>query len=264
MRDEKEGLSSSLIPLPSSLALLRKSALWLLMVSLPVAVLTSALAPLAIHLVFGPRYAAAAPVLAIGIWRVPATGLSLLTGYSLLAVKRQDLELRTGAAGTVISLALVVLLVHYYGALGGAIAVATRPLVAFLLRLPYLRRHVSCFWPWKQMAQLVVALFLMAIPLAFVRSSHLSVRHAALVLAAAGIYAISLAAMRVDPMPTVVQRVQRWLRRLAASFFNQGSTPRDTPPDPPREPVLAMPLETPLAVTTADHPQAGTRANRHS
>ena len=124
MRDEKEGLSSSLIPLPSSLALLRKSALWLLMVSLPVAVLTSALAPLAIHLVFGPRYAAAAPVLAIGIWRVPATGLSLLTGYSLLAVKRQDLELRTGAAGTVISLALVVLLVHYYGALGGAIAVA--------------------------------------------------------------------------------------------------------------------------------------------
>src|SRR5207253_8649622 len=110
----------------------------------------------------------------------------------------------------VISLVLVVLLVHYHGAMGGAIAVATRPLVAFLLRLPYLRRHVSCFWPWKQMAQLVVALFLMAIPLAFVRSSHGSVGHAALVLAAAGIYAISLAAMRVDPMAGVVQRVGRW------------------------------------------------------
>src|SRR5262249_28046817 len=136
-----DGAATALLPAVANLsgdspakaaAVLRKSALWLLLLTLPVALITLPLSPLMVRIVFGPKYAGAALILAIGIWRLPAMCLNILSGYSLLAVKRQDLELRTSAAGTLLSLALIVPLIYRFGPVGGAAALALRPAVAAL------------------------------------------------------------------------------------------------------------------------------------
>jgi polysaccharide transporter, PST family len=203
----------------SALGLLRKSTLWLLVISLPLAVTTSVLAPLVIRFVFGSHYLAAAPILAIGIWRLPAMCLAILSGYSLLAVKRQDLELRTGAIGTLLSLTLLFPLVSRFGFLGGATALAIRPLFAFFLRLPRIIHHFPTLWPWSQLIRVAAAVALMAIPLLFVPPHGFSLTTVALILASIGIYIGALAAMRVVPILSILSQL---LRRLGKPFAFSG------------------------------------------
>jgi O-antigen/teichoic acid export membrane protein len=193
--------------------LLRKSALAFLLVGLPLALATTLLSPFLIGLIFGPRYTAAVPLLAIGIWRLPSVCLALIAGYSLLAVKRQDLELRTYSLGILISMALVLPAICVLGPTGGALVLGVRPLIVFLLRIPYLPHRLRDLWQPGALLRLGVALALMAVPLTFVPSLDSKIVQVALVVAAGGIYVASLAVMRVELVLSLLVSVWRRVTR---------------------------------------------------
>jgi O-antigen/teichoic acid export membrane protein len=216
-----DGAATALLPAISHLnaqspgaavPLLRKFALWLLLASLPVAVATTALSGIVVHVLFGPGYGAAAAILAIAIWRLPLTCLTALQGQSLLAIDRQDLVLRTGAIAMVVSIALIWPLVHWFGPAGAAWALLLRPIVAFVLRLAPMARTFPNLWPWPQLTRVAAALALMWFPLAFVSPARLNLEAGGLILASGTLYAAMLMLMRVDPVPALLERV---LGRLA-------------------------------------------------
>jgi O-antigen/teichoic acid export membrane protein len=217
-----DGAATALLPAIAHLSvtspgaatsLLRNSASWLLMVSVAGAILTTALSPVLVTILFGSQYAVAAPLLAVAIWRVPIACLSMLQGHALFAVKRQDLVLRTGAAATFVSILLVYPMVQLLGPLGGVLALHVRPLLAFLLRAPAMAHHFPNMWPWRQLGRIALSLLLMTFPLLFVPALGLSWELLLYVAAAAGLYLLSLVLLGVLPLGSLMAPVIRRLSR---------------------------------------------------
>jgi O-antigen/teichoic acid export membrane protein len=201
----------------TAVPLLRKSALWLLAVSLPMAIVATALSPLAVSVIFGAQYAAAAPVLALGMWRVPLWCLMMLVMHGLYAVHRQDLALKSCIVMTVFHLSILLPLVHVFGMAGAPIAILLKSLAMFLWRLPVMMRYFPGMWPWKQLAQIGIASALMAIPLALVPFVPMGVETVVLVALSCGIYLWSLVTLRVEPALAALQFVQGRFRKSAAA-----------------------------------------------
>lgn len=200
----------------AAVPLLRKSGLWLLLVTLPIALVTTVLSPLIVKVIFGDQYAAAGPILAVAIWRLPATCLAMLEGHSLLAIQRQSLVLRTGGLAMALSIAFIYPLVWFLGPLGGAIALVIRPILTFLFRAPMMVRSFPGLWAWGQLSCLGIALCLMGIPLAFVPYLDPGINLVLLVLASGSIYLVSLGLMRVVPLGELVGEIRRRLDRSSA------------------------------------------------
>jgi O-antigen/teichoic acid export membrane protein len=126
--------------------------------------------------------------------------LAVLTANALFGMKRQDLELRTNIVSTIISIALAYPLVRVFGPMGGTLTLTARYLIAFILRIPAMRRHCPGLWPWGQLARLAAALALMTIPLAAVPFLGTGVRSLALVPVAAAFYLAGLGVTKVVPV----------------------------------------------------------------
>lgn len=211
-----EGAGSALLPAVAHLAatepatavrLLRRSALWLLLISLPSALVIATLSPLIIKLLFGSQYVTSAPILTVAIWQLPAMCLAILAGHSLVAVQRQGLVLRTGAVSTFVSLALLVPLTHGYGPAGAAAALIVRPLLAFLLRLPAMARAFPGVWAWSELARLLLALLVMAVPLALVPSIGMGLAAVGLAMVSGCVYLAVLAVTRLVPLGSLARRL---------------------------------------------------------
>jgi O-antigen/teichoic acid export membrane protein len=119
------------------------SSLWIAVLTLPVFVMTVALAAPLVAFVFGPEYAASAPILAIlavGYYVNAAVGFNA-------AMLRVTGRLRTIVANDVIAAAFcigaTVLLVRYYGAIGAAVATSATFIVHNLLNYLGLSRRRS-------------------------------------------------------------------------------------------------------------------------
>jgi O-antigen/teichoic acid export membrane protein len=162
-----------------------------------------------LSLIFGSQYTAAAAILAIGMWRLPALSLSVLAGQALIAVGKQGLVMRTSLAGTLVSIALVIPLATHFGPTGAAVALLTRPLLTFVLRVPALAHHFPGFWPWRQLGRAGLALALMLVPLSWASGSDGVAQSVLLAILGVGLYVAGLAVMRVLP----VQEISRYLGR---------------------------------------------------
>jgi O-antigen/teichoic acid export membrane protein len=169
-----DGAATALLPAVALLSrhsrsaaapLLQKAALWCLVITLPVAVLTTVFAPQAVRLIYGPQYATASAVLAYGIWRLPLMALAVVAGNALFAAGRQDLELRTNAISIIAGLLLLYPLVLWLGPIGGALASSLRHLIAWLIRLPAVWRDYPNLWAWRPLARCASALAVMSLPL---------------------------------------------------------------------------------------------------
>jgi len=213
-----DGAGTALLPAVSHLCaqspanavpLLRKSILWLMLLSLPIAIMTGVFSHLVVGVIFGPQFAAAAPILAMAIWRLPALCLSLLEARALFAVGREDLVLRTEATAMVLTIAVMFPLIHLFGPLGGAIALTVRPVVGCVLRMRARSRYFPSFWPTGQLAPVGTALALMSLPLIFVPFLGRGLFPFILVPVSLGIYIASLAVMRVIPFLSLVQSLRQ-------------------------------------------------------
>lgn len=229
-----DGASSALLPTiayltastpAAAVPLVRKAVVWLLAASLPLSLLTTALSPQIVSVIFGSQYVAAAPILALAIWRLPLTCLAMLGTQSLLAVGQQTFVLRTFAISLVINLALMVPLIHFMGPIGAAVALTIRPMITFVLRLPAMRRYFPGVWPWRQLACLVAALAAMSAPLILAPGLAPGIKLLAVILVSAALYTLSLVWLRVVPL-SLLQRVwQRVMGRLARGRQSGGRGP---------------------------------------
>jgi O-antigen/teichoic acid export membrane protein len=213
-----EGAATALLPAiahrtacapEEAIRLVRNAALWLLAICLPAALCVTIISPLLIHVIFGPQYIAAVPVLAIGIWRLPAMSLQVIAGGPLLAIKREDYLLRTNAVAIIASILLMVPAIRFYGPMGAALCLAIRPVLAFLLRLPLLMTRFRGFCPGTEVAKIGLGLVVMAIPLAFVPTGRWSPLTLALVPLSLVLYAITLHVLRIVPVPRIALHAVR-------------------------------------------------------
>jgi O-antigen/teichoic acid export membrane protein len=109
--------------------LARQTTALLVLAVLPAVLVLALGAPPLVRLLFGPRFAPAAPLLAI---LGPAAGLDVLQFFLsalLLALDRAGRLLRVAIGTLVVSLILTPVLVHAAGASGGALALAAVSLV---------------------------------------------------------------------------------------------------------------------------------------
>jgi O-antigen/teichoic acid export membrane protein len=80
------------------------------------------LAPLLVVALFGPRYAAAVPVLKVFLWYLVVFAVDQLNGRVLLAAGRQDVNLKVISIGTILVVILLLSLVPQFGPAGAALA----------------------------------------------------------------------------------------------------------------------------------------------
>jgi len=102
-----------------------------------------ALAEPACRIVFGPDFAVAAPALAVLVWTLPASLLGSHARFALIAHGHQKSELAANAAGTAAVLALGLVCIGRWGALGAAVAMLGSTLVTWGMAQALVRRQVG-------------------------------------------------------------------------------------------------------------------------
>jgi O-antigen/teichoic acid export membrane protein len=111
-----------------------------LLVTVPIAVCALPLAGTLMSAVYGPEYLPAAPVLAVMVWLVVTTTLNSLYAYGLVAAGREPRYARNISIGTTAVLALSLVLVLLFNALGAAIALVVGETLMLALMFTDFRR----------------------------------------------------------------------------------------------------------------------------
>lgn len=107
-----------------------------------VAAIASPLAPWAVPLIFGPRWAPAVPILAILLWAGVGLIASYLTASVLNGLGHPHGRLMTVVSGTTLELVLTWFWVRSHGAAAYAWAVTTAAVVELIIAMAVVRRHV--------------------------------------------------------------------------------------------------------------------------
>lgn len=150
----------------------KKGLQLLLVMILPAVLCLSLLAPQIIELIYGAKYAAAAPVLQILIWVVAPYAVSQIFAYALVASNNQRYDLFVNAVSMLTNVLLNWFLIGRWGYLGAAWAAVIAILVYVALQVPFVFRQVLKFEPkslWLGGAKLLaaagsMALFLTSFP----------------------------------------------------------------------------------------------------
>ncbi|MCG3121279.1 MAG: hypothetical protein ALAOOOJD_04316 [bacterium] len=147
----------------------KKGLQLLLVMILPVVLCLSLLAPQIIELIYGAKYAAAAPVLQILIWVVAPYAVSQIFAYALVASNNQRYDLFVNAVSMLTNVILNWFLIGRWGYLGAAWAAVMAILVYVALQVPFVFRQVLKFEPkslWLGGVKLLAAAGSMAVFLA--------------------------------------------------------------------------------------------------
>ncbi|MEO5885856.1 MAG: flippase, partial [Candidatus Limnocylindrales bacterium] len=94
----------------------------LIALALPIAIGVSLLAGPLVGILYGPDYAASAPILAIHVWAGPFVFLGAALSRWLIAEDRLRFSLVRHSAGAIVNIGLNLVLIPAYGGLGAAIA----------------------------------------------------------------------------------------------------------------------------------------------
>jgi len=98
--------------------------------SLVIAIPFAILAPLLVEMLFGVNYASSAAILRVHIWAGVAVFLGVASSQYLTAEGQQKMSLYRTLTGLIVNVALNVLLIPTYGAMGAAIATLVSYFVA--------------------------------------------------------------------------------------------------------------------------------------
>ena len=90
--------------------------------ALPIAIGVSLLAGPLVAILFGPEYAASAPILAVHVWAGPFVFLGAALSRWLIAEDRLKFSLARHGAGAVVNIGLNLVLIPMYGGLGAAVS----------------------------------------------------------------------------------------------------------------------------------------------
>ncbi len=116
---------------------------WLLLLTAPLALVVSLLARPLLAALYGSGLAIAAPLLSILIWTVAPYAWNRYHAYLLVAADQQHVDLAINAAMLALNIALNLVLIPRYGALGAALVTLATALVYGAAQLAWLKRRSS-------------------------------------------------------------------------------------------------------------------------
>jgi len=148
----------------------KKGLQLLLVLTVPVALALSLLADPIIALIYGEKFAAAAPVLRVLIWVVVPYAASQIFAYALVASNNQRYDLQVNAISMLANLVLNWMLITRFGYMGATWAALGAIFVYVALQVPFVFRQVIRFESkplWQGGLKLVAAAACMAAALLF-------------------------------------------------------------------------------------------------
>jgi O-antigen/teichoic acid export membrane protein len=156
---------------PARLSRLGRNVLrYLLMVTLPVAVGTTILAEPILKLTVGDGFLAATSVLTVLIWAIIPFGLARYYAFVLVAAERQRIDLWLNVWMSLVNIALNLMLIPRFGALGAAAATTVSIVVLLAAQTLYLRRQLpDHLAPAPEIRKLVLSTVLMGIVIWWIR-----------------------------------------------------------------------------------------------
>jgi len=220
----QDALTTALFPRISSLQgratdelrdLVRLSLKLMLVVSLPFALGIFGISDDIVAIVFGAKFADAAPVLAILAFSIPFSFVYGLLYNVLGAMGKQDAVFRLALMALVPGLAAMVVGIDRAGVPGAAAAlVAVVAVLALQIALHY-RRTVGGLWRASDLLRIAAANGLMGACLWISAGQHVAIR----IVACAAIYALAVVAFRVVSVASV--------RSLLANRGGRSPPPRE-------------------------------------
>jgi O-antigen/teichoic acid export membrane protein len=143
----------------------RRCALNLILLTLPVALCLSFTAPTVLWILFGDEYLSATGALRVAAWLIPFYGMAYLVRECLCAVHRQGTVLRLTLVNLGLLVAFCAVLIPPFGSLGAAMAGVGREVVMAALWLRALSRQFGHPVALGAVCRVGVALAAMALPL---------------------------------------------------------------------------------------------------
>ena len=161
---------------------LRRCILNLALITLPAAVCLTLTAPTVLGLLYGKEYLSAATALSLAGWLLPLMGINYVMRECLSAVHQQRVVLRLTFVSCLLMIALYATLIPLLGIVGAVVAGLTRELLMVHLWARPFRKEFAQPFPLPELARLIPALLLLALPILMVGSK---VGYPAVVAAAA-------------------------------------------------------------------------------
>jgi len=138
-----------------------KSCKFLLIIGLPIAVGSSVFSREIVALFFGPNFAPSGAVLSILIWAFVLVSLNGVLYYLLVSMEEQVRALYACGIGAAALVALDILLIPHFGAVGAAFACVAARLIYLTLNLIYLSRRLTIRPIWLDWTKLSASALIM-------------------------------------------------------------------------------------------------------
>jgi O-antigen/teichoic acid export membrane protein len=119
-----------------------KSLRYILLITVPIALGTTALAGRLVSLLFGPQFADTGPVLVLLIWTLIPYGGMLVFASFLISSNNQHVDLRINAIGIITAVVSCLLLIPTFGAKGAAVAVLFSMTLFLAQQIVFVQRHL--------------------------------------------------------------------------------------------------------------------------
>ncbi len=149
--------------------LMRTMLLWLMALTLPLAVGIAIAAPEIMSLLYGSKYLDGAPVLAIACFTLPLTAAAVVLGHGLFVVHRNRLVVGTSMASTSATTAMLIPATLTLGLTGAPIARVCGRLLLVILRTPAALREYGKVWRWNDSKRLILLTATIGVPAATAR-----------------------------------------------------------------------------------------------
>jgi O-antigen/teichoic acid export membrane protein len=136
---------------------------WYLIAGFAAALLVFTLSPFIVQLLYAPALAAAAPVLEILILGAAMMVLDQLLSTTMMAARAQHADLRSMIFGLVSLVGLILILVHFFGLLGAAMASPAALLMRVLYRLRWAQQMFARPLVWSALRVVAAAAVAVAV-----------------------------------------------------------------------------------------------------
>jgi PST family polysaccharide transporter len=171
----------------------RRSVVQLVMISLPIAVITTFLSNQIVSFLFAPEYAGASICLSILVWFLPVVFLTNFYSNTLGAIDEQVFVLKITLLSALFNVVANLILVPRYAQLGASVVTVLTALLGFVFLIWKMRRKIASSIPVKPILRVVIASAVTLPMLIFQPHVHVLI----LLTGSVAIYFIALLVLRV-------------------------------------------------------------------
>jgi O-antigen/teichoic acid export membrane protein len=137
--------------------IVQQSSSYLLMVALPIACITTILAPGIVRFLFSPEYGEASVCLTILVWFLPVVYVTHLYGNALGAMDDQGYVLKIAVVNVLFSVAAYLILIPKFAQVGAAIVTVVTEVLGVSLLSFRLRKHIAPLLNFPLLGKILLA-----------------------------------------------------------------------------------------------------------